>query len=89
MVWSQDSSTIYVASSQSETAELYAVDVKTGKARKIADLGRDLELRVGISFCLTATLAADGKSFLTSAWINRSDLWILEGFPQPGRRRPR
>ena len=87
MVWSRDSSAIRVASSQSEMAQLFGVDVKTGKATKLADLGKNIEFRHGINFSLSASLSADGKSFLTSVRVYKSDLWILEGFPQPGRKR--
>ena len=85
MVWSRDSSTIYMASSQSETAQLFAVDVKTGRATKIADLGKDVSFGLGINYCLSASLSPDGKSFLTTARTEKADLWILEGFPRPGR----
>ena len=87
MVWSRDSSAIYVASSQSEIAQLFAVDFKTGKAKKIAELGKGVEFRSNTNYSLSASLSADGKSFFTSVRSYKSDLWLLEGFLRPGRRR--
>jgi len=87
MVWSRDSSSIYVASSQSEIAQLFAVDIKTGKAKKIADPEKNVEFRMNTNYSLSASLSADGKSFFTSVRVDKSDLWLLEGFPRPGRRR--
>ena len=86
LLWSKDSSTIFVASSIDGEARLDAVDIRSEKARKIADLGKGLKFQVPTNFCLTGSLSPDGKSFLTSVRVDRSDLWILEGFPQRGRR---
>jgi len=80
MVWSRDSSTIYIASSLSEPARLDAIDVRTGAARKIADFGPDITFVVSRTFCLSGSLAPDGKSFATTVLKSPSDIWILDGF---------
>jgi Tol biopolymer transport system component len=87
MVWSRDSSVIYMASSQSEMAQLFAVEVNTGKATKLADLGNDIEFSNNVGYSMLGSLSPDGKGFFTSDRVRTSDLWILEGFPQPQRRR--
>ena len=79
MVWSRDSSAIYVLSSQSETAQLFAVDIKTGKAAKISDLGKDIFFLSATNFCLAGSLSPDGKSIFTFVPKGNADLWILEG----------
>jgi Tol biopolymer transport system component len=86
MVWSRDSSRIY-SFLQSDTAQLLAVDVKTGKATKVADFEPGIELRFYIYGGLSASLCPGAKSLVTSVQVRKSDLWILDGFPQPGRRR--
>jgi Tol biopolymer transport system component len=89
MVWSRDSSVIYMASSQSQMAQLFAVEVNTGKATKLADLGNDIEFSNDVGYSMSGSLSPDGKGFFTSDRVRKSDLWILEGFPQPQRRRRR
>jgi Tol biopolymer transport system component len=79
MVWSRDSSAIYVLSSQSETAQLFSVDIKTGKASKISDLGKDIIFRSRINNCLSGSLSPDGRSIDTFVRTQKADLWILEG----------
>lgn len=85
MVWARDSATIHVASSQTEVAQLFAIDIESGKAVKVADLGKDIQLST-INYCMTASLSPDGKSFLTTSRVDNYDLWILEGFPQSSAR---
>jgi hypothetical protein len=84
-VWSRDSSTIYVASSLSDPARLDAIDVRTGAARKIADLGSSVNFEMPVNFMLAGSLAPDGKSLATTAAKTSSDIWILDGFTLPKR----
>jgi len=84
-VWSLDSSTIYVASSLSDPARLDAIDVRTGAARKIADLGSSVNFEMPVNFMLAGSLAPDGKSLATTAAKTSSDIWILDGFTLPKR----
>jgi Tol biopolymer transport system component len=85
-VWSRDSSTIYVASSLSDPARLDAIDIRTGAARKIADLGSGINFELSVNYILSGSLAPDGKSFATTLAKTTSDIWILDGFA-PARRR--
>ena len=85
LVWSQDSSAIYVASSQLEEARLDVVDVRTGKAQKVAGFGSEFRIRNPILATLSCGLAPGGKSFMATAMVQKSDLWIIENFPQTGR----
>jgi hypothetical protein len=38
------------------------------------------------TFMLSGSLSRDGRSFATTVLNSKSDLWMLEGFPQPRRR---
>lgn len=85
LVWSRDSSTIYVASTLGE-GRLDAVDVRAGKANKIVDFGREMDFYMK-NYNLFGSLSADGRSFLTTNEVRLSDLWIMDGLRPPGLRR--
>ena len=84
--WSRDASTIYIASSLSDPARLDAIDIRTGAARKIADLGSGINFEMSVNFMLSGSLAPDGRSFATTVAKTTSDIWILDGFSSPKRR---
>jgi Tol biopolymer transport system component len=86
LVWSRNAETIYVASSTTPKARLDAIDVRLGSSRRIAEYPGDLDFAAGSTFSLSGSLSRDGKSFATTVVNRRSDLWILEGFPQFRRR---
>jgi Tol biopolymer transport system component len=77
--WSRDGSSLYAVRLTEELRlEVAQVDVASGAARTIVkDLGpappSSVPLR-GLS------LAADGRSLITSIYRLRGDLWLLEGF---------
>ena len=56
--------------------ELWAIDVASGRERLLTriDLPQSTEQVIGFS------LHPDGTRFLTSAYSNPSDIWMLEGF---------
>jgi serine/threonine protein kinase/Tol biopolymer transport system component len=86
LVWSRDAETIYVASSHTPKARLDAIDVQTGRSRKIVEYSLELMFSSPINYSLSGSLSRDAKSFATTVLNTKSDLWILEGFPQPRRR---
>jgi eukaryotic-like serine/threonine-protein kinase len=86
LVWSGDSLKLFVASSLMGDARLDAIDVGTGATRKIADLGPNMTFEVLVNFCLSGSLASDGKSFATTVSKTTSDIWILDGFAPTKRR---
>ena len=42
-----------------------------------------LNFRTVAAYCLSGSLSRDGKSIATTVFNTKSDIWILEGFPQP------
>jgi eukaryotic-like serine/threonine-protein kinase len=86
MVWSRDSSKLFVASSLMDDARLDAIDVGTGSVRKIADLGSNITFEVRNNYFLSGSLAPDGKSFATTVSKTTSDIWILDGVAPAERR---
>ena len=86
LVWSRNAETIYVASSTTPKARLDAIDVRLGSSRRIAEYPGELSFGTDFNYHLSGSLSRDGKSFATTVGNQRSDLWILEGFPRPRRR---
>jgi Tol biopolymer transport system component len=85
LVWSQDGETVYVASSFPPKARLDAISVRTGTSRRIGEYPAALSFRTIPPYTLSGSLSGDGKSFATTVFNLRSDLWLLKGFPQPRR----
>jgi Tol biopolymer transport system component len=85
LLWSRDTKMIYVASSHTGNARLYAVEVETGKSRSIAEYVPPLQFLCPTTYSLSGSLSPDGKSFVTTVRNTKSDLWTLEGFPRPRR----
>ena len=86
LVWSADAGTIYVASSRTPKARLDAIDARTGNTHLIAEYGGELAFGGPSAFTSSGSLSHDGRSFVTSVFNVKADLWMLEGFPQPWRR---
>ena len=86
LVWSRDAATIFIASSLTAKARLDAISVATGKFRRIAEYPAGLRFFTTYTYSLSGSLSHDGKSFATTVLNSKSDLWILEGFPQPRQR---
>jgi serine/threonine protein kinase len=82
LMWSKDGSGIYVASSERRHGRLHLVDISTGKSRKIAEYKEPVELYTYGFPMLFGVMAPDGKSIITTARELKSDIWMLEGFPQ-------
>ncbi len=78
--WSKDGQMIYGIwrNWKDRHGVLSSIDLKTGKEKMILDLGIVTSLR-------EFSLAADGKSLITSLERAEDDIWILEGFRKPRR----
>jgi serine/threonine protein kinase len=83
LAFSRDGKIIYAAGKEHGRAFLKSVDVATGTVRQLADYGYALSISGGVPFHTRLSLAPDGKSLATSAVATKSDLWLVEGFPQP------
>jgi serine/threonine protein kinase len=63
---------------------LFSLDLETLNQKVVKDIGKEFRpayiWRPGIRF----SLAPDGKSIAYSAEKNRTDLWMLQGYRQPG-----
>lgn len=83
LLWSRDSKTLYGLSFQGRPPTLSALDIETGKVRKIAEYPT-LEFQPLLDNAYTGsfrlTMSPDGKSFVAAVATNQADLWILDGF---------
>jgi len=84
LCFSRDGKLIYGIREEHDKTTLFSLDIATLKATDIHELGKDLapasDIGPGIRFSLTP----DGKSITYATAVDKSNLWILEGFRQPG-----
>lgn len=78
--WSKDGSMIYgIRQVEGGHLKLVSLDIQTGKEKEISEVGIrtpsfELPWQAGFS------LAPDGKSFATTVYHVKGDIWLLEGF---------
>lgn len=65
-------------------ATLFSLDPTTLKLRIIKELGKDLRPSTDFSPAIRFSLAPDGKSLVYNTFKFRWDIWMLQGFRQPG-----
>jgi serine/threonine protein kinase len=89
LAFSKDGKLLYgiqtsLTSAEQDRATLFSLDPVTLTQKTIKELGKDLRptyaFRPGIRF----SLAPDGKSIVYSTAKSRNDLWMLQGYRQPG-----
>jgi eukaryotic-like serine/threonine-protein kinase len=67
-----------------ERATLFSLDPNTLKQRVIKELGKDLRPQSNYDPGIRFSLSPDGKSIAYSTLKSRTDLWMLQGYRQPG-----
>jgi hypothetical protein len=84
LAFSKDDKRLYGIREEHDKTTLFSLDIATLKVTDIHELGKDLapasDYGPGIRFSLTP----DGKGITYSTNVAKSNLWILEGFRQPG-----
>ena len=89
--WSNDGTALYgIASLETQRMSLARIDVATGKETRLTDLGprqaaMDFGLLSGSFEYRGFSVQPDGKSFLTSVYRAKLDLWLLEDFDRKTR----
>jgi len=78
--WSRDGKVLYQV--RTNPAALYAIDIATGRERKLRDL-TGLEPYAPFKPSLHASLTSDGKSIVYTVNRPRQEIWILEGLQRP------
>jgi dipeptidyl aminopeptidase/acylaminoacyl peptidase len=67
-----------------ERATLFSLDPVTLKQKVIRELGKDLRPKSNLNPGIRFSLAPDGKSVVYSTAKSRNDIWMLQGYRQPG-----
>jgi serine/threonine protein kinase/WD40 repeat protein len=67
-----------------DRATLFSLDPATLKQKAIKELGKDLRPNSSFEPGIRFSLAPDGKSIVYSTAKYRFDLWMLQGYRQPG-----
>jgi eukaryotic-like serine/threonine-protein kinase len=67
-----------------DRATLFSLDPVTLHQKVIKELGKDFKPAQNFSPGVRFSLAPDGESFVYSTAKSRSDLWMLQGYRQPG-----
>ena len=67
-----------------DRATLFSLDPVTLKQKVIKELGKDMRPASNFGPGVRFSLAPDGKSITYSTSKHRSDLWLLQGYRQPG-----
>jgi hypothetical protein len=84
LAFSKDAKLLYGIREEHDKTTLFSLDIGTLKMTDIQELGKDLaptsDVFPGIRFSLTP----DGNSITYTTSVEKSNLWILEGFRQPG-----
>jgi Tol biopolymer transport system component len=84
LAFSKDGKFLYGIREEHDKTTLFSLDIGTLKMTEIHELDKDLaptsDAFPGIRFSLTP----DGKSITYTTSVEKSNLWILEGFRQPG-----
>jgi Tol biopolymer transport system component len=82
-VFSQDGKLLYGLRDEQERETLFSVDVATGAEKTIGTLGSEFRPASNVRPAIRFSLAPDGKSFIYSAGVFRSNLWMLTGALKP------
>jgi len=87
LAFSKDGKLIYgvdLGESQLARTMLFSLDPTTLKRKDIKELGPDLKPDSRLDGGVRLSFAPDGKSFVYSTVRRRRDLWMLQGYRQPG-----
>ena len=89
LAFSRDGKLLYgiqtsVSEADQDRATLFSLDPITLKQKVIKELGKDLRPNASFGLGIRFSLAPDGKSFVYSTGKDRTDLWMLQGYRQPG-----
>ena len=84
LCFSKDGKLLYGIREEHDHPTLFSLDIATLNVTDIRELGRDLAPSSDYSPGIRFSLTPDGKSITYSTQTHKSNLWLLEGFRQPG-----
>ena len=84
-MFSADGKYVYSVRSDQGRENLFRIDITTGAATVIGNVGREFRPGSNLSPSIRLSRAPDGKSFIYGSGTFTSNLWMLEGFAaKPG-----
>ena len=81
--WSRDGTILYGLAIGGGNTTLFALDVATGKEKRVTDIGPNVRIATLWYPGLRLSLSPDGKALATSSWHMNADIWMLEDFDKP------
>jgi Tol biopolymer transport system component len=84
LAFSKDGKLLYGIREEHDKTTLFSLNISTMKVSYIRELGRDLAPYCDVCPGIRFSVAPDGKSIAYTTAVSKSNLWILEGFRQPG-----
>jgi hypothetical protein len=84
LAFSKDSKLLYGIREENDKTTLFSINLATLKATDIHELGKDWAPAASAIPGIRFTLTPDGKSITYATASVKSNLWLLEGFRQPG-----
>jgi hypothetical protein len=84
LAFSKDGKLLYGVREEHDRTTLFSLDFATQKVIDIQELGSDLAPRAGDDPGVRFSLTPDGKSITYTTLTQKNDLWLLEGYRQPG-----
>ena len=84
LAFSKDGKLLYGIREEHDKTTLFSLDYTTLKVTDIHELGKDLAPSSDYGPAIRFSLTPDGKSITYATAVTKSNLWMLEGFRQPG-----
>jgi Tol biopolymer transport system component len=85
LAFSKDGKKLYGIKDDEDKAPLIEVDVATLKTKVIKELGEAWEPDEDLFPAIRLSLAPDGKSLVYAVSKTQDNIWMLQGYRQPGR----
>ena len=85
LTFSADSKRLYGIRVDPDSRTLFSFDIATRQIKTIGEISKDFTPASYSNPGIRLSLSPDGKSILYPATRKSSSLWMLEGFPRPGR----
>jgi len=85
VTWSRDGKQLYTLGKNDDGGwRLSAIDAKSGAEKVVTELGGRFDFNSPFNPSFPLSLSPDGKSLASSALNVKTEVWIMEGFREPG-----
>ena len=84
LVFAKNGKTLFGLRPERDKLLLFSIDLATLRMKTLGELDKEMEPRSVFSPGIRFSLAPDGNSIAYTAEQDKSNLWMLQGFRQPG-----